>query len=188
MVQRASCLLTWFLHGAVGILPVDLVSPWCSGHPAHCEAATARAGSPRHQGQRLPHGVMPFLVRLTTVGGGLHPPEWRRRDRSTGGSESRPYDQAFTRQGGEPEQRRNGPRGAAAGRGSPKRAWRSQAPLKRSRDASGREATGGRQAPLPWAPERPSHRCAPSRTPKGPRIPCHSEHETSRTGGRAGDI
>jgi hypothetical protein len=42
-----------------------------------------------------------------------------------------------------------GGRGAAGERGSSKRARRSQAPLKRSRDASGRKATGGRQAPLP---------------------------------------
>jgi hypothetical protein len=68
--------------------------------------------------------------------------------------------------------------------GSPKRAWRSQAPLKRSRDASGRGATGGRLAPLPWAPTRP-HRFAPSRTPRGTRITGPAEHENSRTGGRA---
>jgi hypothetical protein len=42
-----------------------------------------------------------------------------------------------------------GGRGAAAERGSSKLARRSQAPLKGSRDASGRKATGGRQAPLP---------------------------------------
>jgi hypothetical protein len=53
---------------------------------------------------------------------------------------------------GRPVKRRNGPRGAAAERGFPQGAWRSQAPLKRSRKASGRGATGGRQAPLPWAP------------------------------------
>jgi hypothetical protein len=35
-------------HGAAGILPVALASSWCSGHPAHCQAAPARAGSPRH--------------------------------------------------------------------------------------------------------------------------------------------
>jgi hypothetical protein len=82
--------------------------------------------------------------------------------RNTGGSESRPYDQAFAPQGGEPKRRRDRRRtrrqagvsenrayGDTAERGSPRRAWRSQAPLKMSRDASSRKATGGRLAPRP---------------------------------------
>jgi hypothetical protein len=69
--------------------------------------------------------------------------------------------------------------------GAPKRAWRSQAPLKRSRDASGRGATGGRLAPLPWAPSDPHRRFAPSRAPRGTRITGPAEHENSRTGGCA---
>jgi hypothetical protein len=60
-----------------------------------------------------------------------------------------------------------------------------QAPLKRPRDSSGREATGGHLAPLPWAPIAMRHRCAHSRAPQGPRITSPPEHEESRTGGRA---
>jgi hypothetical protein len=52
-------------------------------------------------------------------------------------------------------------------------------------DASGRETTGGRQAPLPWATIATRHRCAPSRAPKGPRITCCAEHGMARNGGRA---
>jgi hypothetical protein len=69
--------------------------------------------------------------------------------------------------------------------GSPKRAWRSQAPLKMARYASGRKATGGRLAPLPWAPGAPRHRFATSGVPWGPRITRPAEHERSRHGGRA---
>jgi hypothetical protein len=59
---------------------------------------------------------------------------------------------------------------AAAGLGAPQGAWRSQAPLKSSRKTSDRGATGGRQAPLPWAPGAPRRRYTPSRPPRGPRI------------------
>jgi hypothetical protein len=64
-------------------------------------------------------------------------------------------------------------------------AWRSQAPLKRPRNASDREATGGRQAPLPWAPNAARHRFAPSRAPCGPRITDSAEHVMAHNGGRA---
>jgi hypothetical protein len=105
-------------------------------------------------------------------------PSHRRAASRSGGATSAERD-------GRPVFRRNGPRGAAAERGSSQRAWRSQAPLKMPREASGRKATGGRLAPLPWAPRRASHRYAPSRTPRGPRIERPAEHENSRTGGRA---
>jgi hypothetical protein len=86
---------------------------------------------------------------------------------------------------GRPVSWRNGPRGAAAKRGSAKRAWRSQAPLKRPRNASDREAIGGRQAPLPWAPNAAPRRFAPSRAPWGPRITDSAGHVMARNGGRA---
>jgi hypothetical protein len=38
--------------------------------------------------------------------------------------------------------------------------------------ASGRDASGGRQAPLPWAPRRATHSCARPRAPRSPRITC----------------
>jgi hypothetical protein len=57
-----------------------------------------------------------------------------------------------------------------------------QAPLKTSRDASGRKATGGREAPLPWAPRSASHRYASWRAERSTRFSGPAEHETSRTG------
>jgi hypothetical protein len=53
---------------------------------------------------------------------------------------------------GRPVRRRNGPRGAAAERGFPKRAWRSQAPLKKKRHANDRNATGETTGTAPAGP------------------------------------
>jgi hypothetical protein len=58
-----------------------------------------------------------------------------------------------------------------------------QAPLKRPRDSSGREATGGRLAPLPWAPIATHYRGAPFRAPQGPRITCPLSTQTRATAG-----
>jgi hypothetical protein len=52
-----------------------------------------------------------------------------------------------------------------AAAGSPQRAWRSQAPPKEKGPAFDRRATGGCQAPLPWAPGAPRRLFATSWLP-----------------------
>jgi hypothetical protein len=88
-------------------------------------------------------------------------------------------------QGGEPERRGNGPRCAAAERGSPQRAWRSQAPLKTKRHTGDRNATGETTGTAPGGPTSPIRHFM---APRGARITYLAEHVTSRTGGRNGDV
>jgi hypothetical protein len=149
--------------------------------PSRTPRSTRITGPAEHEnsrtGGRAVHGIVPpaFEFRWAQCRVGL-PREWPpgelrhshqagRRDARRWPKPSEDDIRLTPPQGGEPERRRdqrrtrrqagaaeNGPRGAAAERGFPQGAWRSQAPLKRSRKASGRGATGGRQAPLPWAP------------------------------------
>jgi hypothetical protein len=105
--------------------------------------------------------------------GGFYPlPSNGHRTRTTGGSESRPYDQAFTPLGGEPERRRDerrtrrhGPEGAANG------------PCRGGRRPLGAGEGGGRQRVHPLIPARTAAlgreygRCVEEPAPKPPQTP-----------------
>jgi hypothetical protein len=83
--------------------------------------------------------------------GRRRPKAFEHEDRHTppqGGEPERRRDQRRTRrQAGATEIRSHVPSDVAAERGPQQRAWRSQAPLKELRPASGCRATGGRRAP-----------------------------------------
>jgi hypothetical protein len=104
--------------------------------------------------------------------GRRRPKAFEHEDRHTppqGGEPERRRDQRRTRrQAGATEIRSHVPSDVAAERGPQQRAWRSQAPLKELRPASGRSATGGRLAPR-HGPRRPPVTVSPLLVHRGPR-------------------
>jgi hypothetical protein len=72
-----------------------------------------------------------------------------------------------------------------AAAGSPQRAWRSQAPPKEKGPAFDRRATGGWPGTAPVGPGRPTSPIRHFMASRGTRITTSTEHENSRTGGRA---